>query len=69
MDDVLNELLTYPELKTYTLVNLLTNQEHQVTEQHLESAFSQQQINTMLTGRSKAFLLYQNFRDVQNRVI
>lgn len=60
MDLILNELKTYPELKTFTLVNLLTNQEHIVTEAQLKDAFSENEINKMMTNRSKAFLVYEN---------
>lgn len=60
VDLILNELKTYPELKTFTLVNLLTNQEHTVTEEQLKAAFSDNEINKMKTNRSKAFLVYEN---------
>lgn len=39
MNVFLNELKTYPEIKRYKLINLLTKEEFIVTEDHLEKVF------------------------------
>ncbi len=58
--DVFNDLETYPELKTWTLINLYSNEENLVTDAMLLKAFSEEEINKIKAGRNAAWLLIEN---------
>ena len=57
MQDGLNDLETYPELPTWTLVNQYTGFEQTVTDAMLEQAFNEETLMKIKTGRSRAWLL------------
>ena len=56
----LNDLLAYPEVKTYTLINLYSKDENIVTEQQLKEAFSEENLMMIRSGRSEAWTLIEN---------
>lgn len=58
---MLNELITYPEIETFILINLFTNEEIVVTEQHLKNAFTEEELMKINSGRSNAWLIFDNF--------
>ena len=60
MDITLGELHAYPEIKSWTLVNLFTNQETIVTEKMLLDAFESDELMRIKSGRSDAWILIEN---------
>ena len=57
--DVLNDLQLHPEVKTYTLINLLTNEEQIMTMRHLEALFGTA-VDILLSGQSEYWLIIEN---------
>lgn len=60
MNIIIGELETYPEIKTWTLVNLFTNSETLVTDKMLSDAFDQDTLMKIKSGRSNAWMLIEN---------
>ena len=56
MDVIIDEIKAFPELKSYILVNLDTNEERAVTMNQLVTAFGPQLPN-ILNGRSNYWLV------------
>lgn len=62
-----NDLDTYPEFKTWTLINLFTNEEYKVTDAMLETAFTDElELMKIKSGRSKAWMLIENIQESSN---
>jgi hypothetical protein len=62
---VFSDLETYPEFKTWTLINLFTGEERLVTDAMLEQAFTDEsELMKIKSGRSKAWSLIENFNDL-----
>lgn len=58
----INDLITYPEIQTYTLINNFTGQEVVVTEGMLKTAFPREmELMRIKSGRHKAWTLIENF--------
>lgn len=59
----LNDLECYPEVRRYTLTNLMSGTETLVTWDQLLSAFPITEINKMMTGRHDAWLVCEVLND------
>lgn len=60
MNVILDEVKTYPELKTYELVNLYTDETHTVSMQQLTVAFSEKDLQDILNNRSDYWLIIED---------
>lgn len=66
---MLNELETFPEIETYTLIDLYSGTERLVTRKMLEGAFKPEKITDMLSGKDHAWSLLSNFSNNEPNIL
>ncbi|ADG60010.1 hypothetical protein Acj9p110 [Acinetobacter phage Acj9] len=60
MDLILNELEAFPEIESFILLNMLTNEERRVTNADLIRAFPDEETRLKIKGgRHKVWYLYE----------
>ena len=51
------QLLAFPELKRYVLVNLFSDERHLVTEEMLQDAFTGNEYNRVMSNRNAGWMV------------